>query len=217
MISIKKIVVLFCLLGVSLFAYFLYAKVYEIKQLKSIIGRLEAETRMAEVLVTEQTKNAQTGDLHTKIKFLEYDSRGNALPAKYFEFQKNLLQFQTLVVRYEDHFIKSGHSLKGKSVALFWKVFALKGAATEEYDITYLNEVPRGYQIADEKSSIEKKFWEDFWEYAFDPMSAKKMGIKNAQIEAPGTKFLKGYIYSLVIEHDGGLRIDSRLIPEILQ
>jgi hypothetical protein len=35
------------------------------------------------------------------------------------------------------------------------------------------------------------------------------MGIKNAQIEAPGTKFVPGLIYTIKIEHDGGLRIDA--------
>ena len=43
------------------------------------------------------------------------------------------------------------------------------------------------------------------------------MGIKNAQIEAPGTKFIKGILYTLKIEHDGGLRIDAQPLPKILQ
>ena len=46
---------------------------------------------------------------------------------------------------------------------------------------------------------------------------AAKLGIKNAQIEAPGTKFLPGYLYTLKIEHDGGLRIDTSTIPPIMR
>ncbi len=41
--------------------------------------------------------------------------------------------------------------------------------------------------------------------------------IKNAQIEAPGSMFLPGTIYTLKIEHDGGIRIDAEPVPEILK
>ncbi len=33
--------------------------------------------------------------------------------------------------------------------------------------------------------------------------------IKNAQIEAPGTMFVPGNLYTIKIEHDGGLRIEE--------
>ena len=46
---------------------------------------------------------------------------------------------------------------------------------------------------------------------------ARKLGIKNAQIEAPGTKFMPGILYTLKIEHDGGIRIDTLEIPAILK
>jgi hypothetical protein len=67
------------------------------------------------------------------------------------------------------------------------------------------------------KNSFEKKLWQTFWQYALEPQKAKKIGIKNAQIEAPGTKFIPGMVYTIKIEHDGGLRIDSRTISPILK
>ena len=63
---------------------------------------------------------------------------------------------------------------------------------------------------------VEAKFWSHFWEYALDPQKAKLGGIKNAQIEAPGTMFIPGNLYTIKIEHDGGLRIDSVPISKIL-
>ena len=33
---------------------------------------------------------------------------------------------------------------------------------------------------------------------------------------APGTKFVPGKLYTIKIEHDGGLRIDVSPLPEIL-
>ena len=43
------------------------------------------------------------------------------------------------------------------------------------------------------------------------------MGIKNAQIEAPGTRFVPGMLYTVKIEHDGGMRIDAQTLPLILK
>ncbi len=42
------------------------------------------------------------------------------------------------------------------------------------------------------------------------------MGVKNAQIEAPGTKFIPGALYTIKIEHDGGIRIDVQALSAIL-
>ena len=92
----------------------------------------------------------------------------------------------------------------------------LDGARTQEYEITKVNEVPRGYKLENQESLIEKDFWARFWEYALDPQKAKLGGIKSAQIEAPGTMFVPGNLYTIKIEHDGGLRIDSVPLSKIL-
>ncbi|MDP3041694.1 MAG: hypothetical protein Q8N62_03040 [Candidatus Omnitrophota bacterium] len=62
-----------------------------------------------------------------------------------------------------------------------------------------------------------KKLWKRFWEHVLNPEKAGKVGIKNAQIEAPGTKFIPGMIYTIKIEHDGGLRIDAKPVTSILK
>ena len=66
-------------------------------------------------------------------------------------------------------------------------------------------------------SVFEKELWGSFWSYALDPEQRQRAGIKNAQIEAPGSMFVPGTIYTLHIEHDGGIRIDAQPIPEILK
>ena len=40
---------------------------------------------------------------------------------------------------------------------------------------------------------------------------------KNAQIEAPGTKFVPGTLYTIKIEHGGGMRIDAEPLAPILK
>ena len=85
------------------------------------------------------------------------------------------------------------------------------------FDITKINEIPYGYEVGGAKNSFEKKLWRRFWEYALNPKEAARVGIKNAQIEAPGTKFVPGMVYTIKIEHDGGLRIDNKPIATILK
>jgi len=184
---------------------------------KEIIARLSADTRAAEILVTKSEFDEQTEKVRTTIKFLEFDTHGNPLPAKYFTFQGNVIQFQSLVIRFSDRLVRMGDRLRGKSAYLFMKAFVLDGEKTQAFDITKVDEVPQGYKLSGVPSEHEASLWKSFWQYALDPDARERAGIKNAQIEAPGSIFVPGTIYSLQIEHDGGLRIDARPVPEILK
>jgi len=184
--------------------------------LKQVIERLSAESRIAQVLVTAVKTDSAFNKTYTTIKFLEYDSRGKALSPKYFTFSGNIIQFQSMVIRFDDYYVKEAHPLKGKSAYLFMKAFYLADTGVEVFEINKLNEVPSGYLIG-RGNNFERKLWRNFWRYALDSKEAKKVGVKNAQIEAPGTKFIPGMLYTIKIEHDGGMRIDAQAMPEILK
>lgn len=184
---------------------------------RKIIERLSADSRVAEILVTKSEYNEATRRVETTIKFLEFDAQGDALPPKYFTFHGNVIQFQSLVIRFEDKFVEMGDRLRGKSAYLFMKAFILDDEKTQVFDITKVDEIPDGYRFAEVQSDYETELWKKFWKYALDPEARGRAGIKNAQIEAPGSIFIPGTIYTLRIEHDGGLRIDARPVPEILK
>lgn len=202
------------LLGLSL--YFIQSQ-KDSYYLEKIIERLRADSRIAEIIVTKVEEDPETGKTYTTIKFLEYDTDLNPLKPKYFTFTGNIIQFQSMVIRFDDLLVKQGHSLKGKSAYLFMKAFQLTDNGAEVFNITKINQIPSGYRVSDAKNTFEEKLWQKFWDYALDSEKATKAGIKNAQIEAPGTKFIPGLIYTLKIEHSGGLRIDCQPIPTILQ
>ncbi len=185
--------------------------------LRKVIERLHAVTRMADVLVTKSEFDEATKKIKTTIKFLEYDAQGKPLEPKYFSFEGNIIQFQSLVIRFNDKLVEAGDRLRGKSAAFFMKAFVLDGANTQEFEITKANGVPGGYEVSGKTNEFELKLWKEFWDYALDPKKRDRAGIKNAQIEAPGSMFLPGTIYTLKIEHDGGLRIDASPVPEILK
>jgi hypothetical protein len=115
--------------------------------LRQIIGRLKADSRIAQVLVTDERSDSASGKTLTTIKFLEYDVDGRPLRPRYFTFSGNVIQFQSLVVRFEDFYVERGDRVRGKSVYLFLKVFFLDGPRTESYDMTSLHQVPDGYKI----------------------------------------------------------------------
>ena len=184
--------------------------------LKQVISRLEADSRIAQVLVTGVIFDELTGKRMTTIKFLEFDSRGEPMQPQYFTFAGNVIQFQSLVIRFDDVKVRYGNRLKGKSAYVFLKAFVLDGHQTQEYEITDTSKAPAGYQIADAHNEFEDELWRSFWSYALNPEHAKKHSIKNAQIEAPGTMFMPGMLYTIKIEHDGGMRIDVKKLPEIL-
>jgi len=189
----------------------------ENKVLKQVIARLEADSRIAEVLVTNVHFDEMTGKEWTTIKFLEYSTDGAVMQPKYFTFSGNIIQFQSLVIRFDDSYIIRNDPLRGKSIYLFWKVFMLDAANTQEFEIAKADRIPGGYKIGNLNHPFEEKLWQKFWKYALEPDQARKMGIKNAQIEAPGTMFVPGTLYTIKIEHDGGMRIDTRSLPAILR
>jgi hypothetical protein len=205
---------------IFLIGFFSYSVVTRIAReniiLRRIVSRLNADTRVAEVLVTGVNYDESAGKTNTTIKFLEYGVTGEPLKPRYFTFSGNLIQFQSLVVRFEDKHIEKADRFKGKSVYLFWKVFMLDGANTAEYSITQIDSVPEGYAVPGGEA-VEKKIWESFWKYALSPEEREKVGIKNAQIEAPGTMFIPGVLYTIKIEHDGGIRIDASPLSPIVQ
>ena len=222
------------LLVLALF-FFIYGFKFftEFLTFRKIIQNLKAESRLAEVLVVESSLDEFARTYTTTIKFLEYDVKGDPLVPKYFTFNGNLIQFQTLVVRFDDKYIEQGHRMKGKSISLFMKAFVLDGQKTQEFVITPVYEippgarpagsatpesaVPQGYRVGNPPNYFEREIWAKFWRYALDPERRRNVGIKNAQVEAPGQVFVPGTIYTLMLEHDGGIRIDTRPIPEILK
>jgi len=219
--NVKKIIKLIkvVLIAVVVIIAYQYVLRYinENRILKQVISRLEADSRIAEVLVTDVRFDEETKKKLTTIKFLEYDTKQRPLKPKYFTFPGNIIQFQSLVIRFDDVYIKNKDLLKGKSAYIFWKAFMLNGRDTVTYEITKLDEIPQGYKIDNKTHPFEAKLWRKFWDYALNVKEAKKIGIKNAQIEAPGTMFIPGTLYTIKIEHDGGIRIDVQPLPEILK
>jgi len=214
----KKIILhFFVVFGICAAVALIFVRFYyENRLLAKIIDRLSADSRVAEALVTEVRTDPADGKTYTTVKFVEFDAKGMPLEPRYFRFSSNIIHFQSMVIRFDDYYVKNAHPLKGRSAYVFMKAFAFVNGGVESYQINAFNEVPSGYAVSFAKNPFERRLWRSFWEYALKADKAKRSGIKNAQIEAPATKFVPGLLYTLKIEHDGGLRIDTAPLPAVL-
>ena len=214
---IKSAITILIFVFICVFLIYLALTFKENQMLRQIIERLSADSRIAEVVVSEVNIDPVSRQTYTTIKFLEYDVRQQPLEPRYFTFSGNTIQFQSLVIRFDDFYVRKAHPLKGKSAYIFMKVFSLTDKGAQVYDINKINAIPSGYTVGRTKNAFEKRLWEKFWHYVLNQKEAKKLGIKNAQIEAPGVRFIPGMLYTIKIEHDGGMRIDTQPLPRILK
>jgi hypothetical protein len=214
---LKRIFLLLLLgaLGVGGWWYWEWQR--EVKVLKQMISRLTAEERVAHVLVDEYQRDEAGGMKKMVLRVVEIGPDGKELPPVFCSFTKNdVVHFEAMVIRLNDELIMEG---KGKSVFFFRRAFALDddGNTYEKCDINKPMEVANGYSLGSDDPEIrrlERLYWKSFWKFALDEERRKSANVKNAQIEAPATRFVPDLEYELRIEHDGGLVIGSKPVPE---
>src|ERR1041384_2549613 len=91
------------------------------KQLETIVGRLSAEKRVAEIIVTDQHQNGSM--LTTELLFVEYAKDGSSLPAKSFTIDGRMVHIDAMVIKFERELVKLDDPLRGHSIALFTRIY----------------------------------------------------------------------------------------------
>jgi hypothetical protein len=217
---LKRILALLLLTVLGAAGFWVWERHRETEILKQIVARLTADSRVAEVVVEDHQKDAEGRLASLTLKILEFDVHGKPLTPRRCTFTKNdVIHFEALVIRLDDRLVMEG---EGKSVHLFRRAFALSPTdrTYEACDINLPQEVPGGYAIqgaGGELAAGEQRFWRAFWELALDEERRAQAGVKNAQIEAPATRFVPDMVYRLRLEADGGLFLDATPVPAILR
>jgi hypothetical protein len=178
------------------------------EQLKQVIQRLNGERRVADVVVTDQ--RTVDGSLKTTLLFVEYARDGSALPAKRFTFDGNMAHVDAMVIKFDGKFVEDNDPLRGRSIALFTRLFGDKQAPEKGFRIDEPDKIPHVYRGSDPYvMEFERELWSNFWKLADDESYRKKMGVRIAQGEGVWTKFNPDRLYTLTLESDGGLNITS--------
>ncbi|CAN5555045.1 hypothetical protein BH10PLA1_BH10PLA1_07840 [soil metagenome] len=186
----------------------------EKKVLETVVQRLGSENRVAEVIVTDQ--HPVNGVIQTTLLFVEYAKDGRELPPKVLTVKGKTAHVDALVIKFDRDFVKENDPLRGKSIALFYRVFGDQESPADGPKIDEPGHIPTVYQGADPRvSEYEKKLWADFWKLAEDENYRKQYGVRVAQGEGPWGPFEMDRLYTLSIDADGGLNIRSEPLKGI--
>jgi hypothetical protein len=175
-----------------------------IDNLKTMVDRLTKQTRVAQVIVVDQTQNP----LRTKLRFVEVDEKNEKKigTEKEFWIDGDVAYIDTLVIEFKGSYDpqndlplrneKLDEALTGKSIIFFRRIFSEKQKPEDGLRLDASGEAPAVYKGAGgPEDALEKQLWAEFWELANNPERAEKRGVRAAFGNATYIKFLKGRYY----------------------
>jgi hypothetical protein len=184
------------------------------RQLEEIVAHLQAERRVADMIVTEQCTVA--GVLQTTLLFVEYAKDGSPLPAKRFTIEGNQAHIDAMVIKFDGRYVRDRDPLRGQSIALFTRIFGDTQTPENAHRIDDPEHIPAIYRGADPRvSEFELNLWKEFWQLADNEKYRKEMGVRVAQGEGVWRSFEPEKLYTLTLENDGGLNITSEPLKGI--
>jgi hypothetical protein len=183
--------------------------------LEQCIQRLTDADRVAEVHVVEQrllesNSDASRPRVQTTLEFIELDREQHPLPSRRFVIDDEVIYFDALVVKFSHENVAAGDALRGKSLALFRRVYGEGQQPSEGQPIDPQGDVPNIFRVHAEPSEFEQQLWTRFWDYARDPELAAAEGVRIAQGEAVYVPMREGDVWALTLQHNGGLNIKLR-------
>jgi hypothetical protein len=194
----------------------------QIRQQQETIGKLEAYLkilkhidRRARVEVLRQAKDSQ-GNLQTTIRFTETDSSGKPVSvSRELTLPGQDVYFDTLVIKFDDHFIEEGDPLKGQALMLFRRIFSSTMRAEDGFVIDKEGQAPEIYAERQAPNAFEKDLWKRFWELANDEKLAKEHGVRAIHGDAPYMRLEPDRIYEISLRSTGEVIITpgTRLSP----
>ena len=187
----------------------------EKQRLEAYLKILKHIDRRARVEVLQQAKDQQ-GNLQTTIRFTEVDDNGKPinLPRE-LTLPGQEVYFDTLVIKFDDHFIEQGDPLKGQALMLFRRIFSSTMRAEDGFVVDVEGQPPEVYAERQATNSFEKELWKRFWELANDEKLAKERGVRAIHGDAPYMRLEPDRVYELCLRSTGEVIITpgTRLAP----
>ncbi len=182
----------------------------KIKEQEAVIDRLTSENRVAEVIVTD--RKTVNGVLENTLLFVEYAKDGRELLPKVLTVKGKTAHIDALVIKFDDNYVKENDKLRGKSIALFYRVFGDQEKPVDGPRIDQPGHIPDVYRGLDPQvSDFEQGLWSKFWQLADDENLRKQEGVRVAQGEGPWGPFEIGKLYTITLDTNGGLNIRSEM------
>jgi hypothetical protein len=182
----------------------------QVRQLQEVVTRLNAEYRVAQIIVHDQTVDAE-GRTLTTLEFREVSRDNELLPPISATLVGTEVYFESLVIKFQNQYVEQGDALRGKSIILFRRMFGSGTAPDDGVPIdrnaSNPNGIPDVYRVSKQPSELEVDLWNKFWFYANNTKEAAAKGVRVMQLEAIGTRVEPSRVYELRVENDGGMSL----------
>jgi len=185
------------------------------QRLEAYLKILKHIDRRARVEVLHQGKDQQ-GNLQTTIRFTETDATGKPVAvSRELTLPGQDVYFDTLVIKFDDHFVEEGDPLKGQALMLFRRIFSSTMRAEDGFVIDREGQAPEIYAERQAPSDFEKDLWKRFWEIANDEKLAKEHGVRAIHGDAPYMHLEPDRVYEISLRSTGEVIIapGTRLAP----
>lgn len=187
----------------------------EKQRLEVYLKILKRIDRRARVEVLRQATDSQ-GSLKTTIRFTEVDDAGKPINAsRELTLPGQEVYFDTLVIKFDEHFTEQGNPDKGGALMVFRRVFSSTMRAEGGFVIDKEGQVPEVYAERKGSSEFEKDLWKRFWDLANDEKLAKERGVRAIHGDAPYMRLEPGRVYEICLRSTGEVIITPgiRLAP----
>jgi hypothetical protein len=189
------------------------------QRLEAYLKILKRVDRRARVEVLRQVKNQQ-GNLETTLRFTETDDTGKPVSvSRELTLPGAEVYFDTLVIKFDDHFVEQSDPLKGQALMLFRRIFSSNMRAEDGFAIDPEGQPPEIYAGPQGPSAFEKELWKRFWELANDEKLAKEHGVRAIHGDAPYMRVEPDRVYEIWLRSTGeviitpGTRLTATPIP----
>ena len=186
----------------------------EALRLKTYLKLLEYTERRAQLEVISQTKDA-AGETVNKLRFTELDPRGGVVGAqRVLEIKGDEVYVDTLVIKFEDHFVEESDPLRGKALLLFRRIFTNRVKPDDGFTLDRNGVPPEIYTGRTATSPFERDLWGRFWEVANSEQLAKQFGVKAVHGQAIYGRLMPNMVYTLLMRATGEMILPTpRAVP----
>jgi hypothetical protein len=184
-------------------------------RLEAYLKILKRIDRRARVEVLRQATDQQ-GNLQTTIRFTEVDDSGKPINiSREMTRPGQEIYFDTLVIKFDDHFIEQGDAVRGAALMVFRRVFSSTMRAEDGIVIDKGGQEPEVYAERQATSEFEKDLWKHFWELANDEKLASDRGVRAIHGDAPYMHLEPDRVYEIHLRSTGEVIITpgTRLAP----
>ena len=175
----------------------------ERQRLEAYLQILKHIDRRARIEVLRQGRDPQ-GNLETTIRFTEIDDSGKPVNvSRELTLPGQDVYFDTLVIKFDDHFVEQSDPLKGQALMLFRRIFSSAMRAEDGFVIDREGQAPETYAERQAPSDFEQELWKRFWELANDDKLAKEHGVRAIHGDAPYMHLEPDRVYEISLRSTG--------------